>query len=174
MLSPPLRARIVAATVAARPYRYLSLRPRPLSDDEIVAEAIGRRTDLPQTPEQVRGVVSERDATWKLGNADPRSPAGELTDRIVSPERGQILGMLYNGGLHDITRLTDEGADFAFAEVRHSVLDGINLSFAKLDFADFSRVSLAGARFGRRGSIMRGSSGRRSSTPISARSRTAR
>ena len=146
-LSPALRARIVAATLAARPYRYLAYGFDRLDDDAVVNAAIERRTDLPLTQAEVAAAGAARAAAWQTGDADPRQAAGELTDRIVSPERGQILGTLYNAGLRDVTRLTFEGADFSFAEVRHDVLAGIDLRFANLEFADFSRVALAGAKF---------------------------
>lgn len=147
-LSAALRARIVAATLAARPYRYLVYGLDSLTDDEVVAAALSRRADLTQTQADVRDAIDQRDAAWGVSSIDPRPAAGELTDRIVSPERGQILGMLYNGRLRDLTRLTYEGADFSFAELRNPVLDGVDLRFAKLAFADFSRLSLADAKFG--------------------------
>lgn len=147
-LSAALRARIVAATLAARPYRYLVYGLDSLTDDEVVAEALSRRADLTQTQADVRNAIEERDAAWGVSSIDPRPAAGELTDRIVSPERGQILGMLYNGRLRDLTRLSYEGADFSFAELRNPVLDGIDLRFGKFAFADFSRLSLADAQFG--------------------------
>ena len=146
-LSPALRARIVAATLAARPYRYLAYGFDRLDDDAVVNAAIERRIDLPQTRAEVAAATTARAAFWQTDNVDPRAAAGELTDRIVSPERGQLLGTLYNAGLSDLTRLTYEGVDFSFAEVRHDVLSGIDLRFGRLEFADFSRVSLAGAKF---------------------------
>ena len=148
VLDPALRARIVAATLAVRPYRYLVYGLDKLSDDEAVAEAMARRGDLAATQSQLRTMLAERDRVWGLGEADPRAAAGELTDRIVSPERGHLLGTLHHGGLRDMAQLTYEGAEFSFAEIRTPNLDGIRLQFASLNFADFSQVSLAGAAFG--------------------------
>lgn len=148
MLPPELRARIVAASLAVRPYRYLVYGLDNLSDSEVVAQAVARRTDLAATQQDLASSLAGMDQTWGLGAADPRAEAGELTDRIVSPERGHLLGTLHHSGLKDMSRLAYEGADFSFAEVRTPRLDGIGLQFAQLDFADFSQVSLTGARFG--------------------------
>lgn len=147
MLDPPLRARIVAATLAVRPYRYLVYGLDNLNDSEVLAQAVARRPDLPATQREFTEVITAMDRTWGLGAADPRAEAGELTDRIVSPERGHLLGTLHNSGLRDMTRLTYEGADFSFAEVRARNLDGIVLNYGLLDFADFSGVTLKGAWF---------------------------
>ena len=147
VLDPALRARVVAATLAVRPYRYLVYGLDNLGDSEILAQAVARRPDLPVTQREYREVIAAMDQTWGLGAADPRAEAGELTDRIVSPERGHLLGTLHNSGLRDLTRLTYEGADFTFAEVRARNLDGIVLNFGLLDFADFSGVELEGASF---------------------------
>lgn len=147
VLDPALRARIVAATLAVRPYRYLVYGLDNLGDSEILAQAVARRPDLPVTQREYREVIAAMDRTWGLAAADPRAEAGELTDRIVSPERGHLLGTLHNSGLRDLTRLTYEGADFTFAEVRARNLDGIVLDFGLLDFSDFSGVKLTGASF---------------------------
>jgi uncharacterized protein YjbI with pentapeptide repeats len=147
VLDPALRARVVAATLAVRPYRYLVYGLDSLGDSEVLAQAVARRSDLPVTQREYREVISAMDQTWGLGAADPRAEAGELTDRIVSPERGHLLGTLHNSGLRDLTRLTYEGADFSFAEVRARNLDGVVLNFGLLDFADFSGVKLEGAHF---------------------------
>ncbi len=147
VLDPALRARIVAATLAVRPYRYLVYGLDNLGDSEVLAQAVARRSDLPVTQREYREVIGAMDQTWGLGAADPRAEAGELTDRIVSPERGHLLGTLHNSGLRDLTQLTYEGADFTFAEVRARNLDGIGLNFGLLDFADFSGVKLGGAYF---------------------------
>src|SRR5690606_31997875 len=87
------------------------------------------------------------DRIWGLAAADPRAEAGELTDRIVSPERGHLLGVLLHSGLRDLGRLNHDGADFSFAEVRIPRFEGIGLPFAKLAFVDFSQVEITGASF---------------------------
>lgn len=148
MLDPALRARIVAASLAVRPYRYLVYGLDRLTDDEAVAAAMARRSDLVLTQQQLKGSISERNRLWGVDLVAGRADAGELTDRIVSPERGHLLGTLHLGGLRDMSQLTAEGADFSFAELRTASLDGIGLRFALLAFADFSRVSLVGAEFG--------------------------
>ncbi|HEY0855023.1 MAG TPA: pentapeptide repeat-containing protein [Devosia sp.] len=147
MLPPALRARIVAATLAVRPYRYLVYGLDRLTDNELVSSAMGRRTDLAGSQEQITAALAEQDRIWGLAAADPRAETGELTDRIVSPERGHLLGVLLNSGLKDLGRLNHDGADFSFAEVRVPRFEGIRLQFAKLAFADFSQVAITGANF---------------------------
>lgn len=147
VLSPALRARIVAATLAVRPYRYLVYGIDQLSDDELVSAAMSRRADLAGSQEQMALALAEQDRIWGLGTADPRAEAGELTDRIVSPERGHLLGVLLSSGLEDLGRLTYDGADFSFAEMRVPRFENVRLQFAKLAFADFSQVEITGANF---------------------------
>lgn len=145
MLPAALRARIVAATLAVRPYRYLVYGLDRLTENELVSAALSRRTDLAGTQSEVVSALAEQDRIWHLAAADPRAEAGELTDRIVSPERGHLLGVLLNSGLKDLGRLNHDGADFSFAEVRVPRFEGIRLQFAKLSFADFSQVEISGA-----------------------------
>ncbi|MEX0860390.1 MAG: pentapeptide repeat-containing protein, partial [Cucumibacter sp.] len=141
-----LRARIIAATNAARPYRHLVSSLAGLNEIEIVAAALKRRTDLPTT-------IADYE-TWRASQPLARSlaelgePSSELTDREVSPERGQLISLLYNSRILDTEELSYNGADFSFAELRQPVLGAMSFRHAKLRFADFSGVEVRGTNFG--------------------------
>ncbi|RUT35100.1 pentapeptide repeat-containing protein [Arsenicitalea aurantiaca] len=136
-LGDALRGRIIAATTAARPYRYLGNPLEGLSDDEISALAFGRRTDLTETRQRFDLIMSERAAQY--GGMLPSQRDDPLVDRIVSPERGQILAMLYNAGVADTEVLSHSGADFSFAEVRIPALRDMSLRHAMMRYSDLSR-----------------------------------
>jgi uncharacterized protein YjbI with pentapeptide repeats len=141
MLSPSLRARIAAATTAARPYRYLR---NPLTDiDEklLMSSGLLRRTDLAAS-----GIVRQQlDAAG--GNVQfTGEQSGVMSDRPLSPERGQIIAILIYSKLTDFSELS--GADFSFAEVRSAGSgSGYKFGFSSLRFADFDRQLLIGAVF---------------------------
>lgn len=136
-LSIELRARIAAATVAARPYRYLNNLQERQSDEELTIIALERRADLPPSVQKV--IDDARDAEAAV-NRD--IPTGVLIDRPVSPERGQILNLLYNLQVLSTETLTSEGADFSFAELRMQSFGSMSLRGAQLRYSDFSRVQV--------------------------------
>jgi len=144
-LSNALRARIVAATNSARPYRHLVSANAELNEIEILITALARRTDLPG----MLGQYEQWQETQPLARplAELGRPTDALTDREVSPERGQIITLLYNSGIRDTVTLTFAGADFSFAELRQPMVAGMSFRHAMLRFADFSGVSLTGAEF---------------------------
>lgn len=143
-LSPALRARIIAATVAARPYRYLETAMARASDSELNALALDRRTDLPD--------VLNATAAWRASEAAiaARSlqEADRLIDRPTSPERGQLLSILFNSRVMSTEELSWFGADFSFAEVRLQTFGAMSLRHALLRFADFSGVQIRQGEFG--------------------------
>ena len=69
-----------------------------------------------------------------------------MSDRPLSPERGQIMAILIYNDLTDFAELN--GADFSFAEVRAATM-GSSLRFhrASLRFSNFDRQLLIGAEF---------------------------
>jgi uncharacterized protein YjbI with pentapeptide repeats len=144
-LSNALRARIIAATNSARPYRHLVSANAELNEIEILITAIGRRTDLPGTLEQYRQWQETQPMARPL--AELGRPTDDLTDREVSPERGQIITLLYNSGIRDTADLTFAGADFSFAELRQPRLVDMSFRHAMLRFADFSGVAIDGVDF---------------------------
>lgn len=134
-LSTSTRSRIAAASLVARPYRYL--RPReanPLDDNSLIRKALSQRPD----------VLADRSALEGFtGNQET-----ELIDTPVSPERGDILSMLMSNAILDTEMLSFVGADFSFAEIRREVVGGFSLRMAKLSFADFSWARIVESRFG--------------------------
>lgn len=141
-LSQALRSRIIAATNAARPYRYLASPTDRVSDGELAIMSIERRTDVDKV----------RDAVATLGTADAKMGLNlidsGLIDRPTSPERGQIISLLYNNRVLSTEWLTLNGADFSFAEVRVPLLSVISLQHANLRFADFSGVNVNNVQMG--------------------------
>lgn len=135
-LSNGLRARIVAATHAVRPYRYLknaTVDPRDI--DGINRAALARRPEILADPKAIDGI-------------DRSAFANSLIDRPVSPERGMIVTLLFNSGIYETERLSFENADFAYADIRASVISEMSFRFARLRFSDFSRLQLNTLKFG--------------------------
>lgn len=129
------RSRIAAATLIARPYRYLAPRnANPLDDNSLIATALKGREEAVLDPSRV-AQVDEFDRT-------------ELIERPVSPERGDLIALLVGNGLNDTELLTVVGADFSFAELRLEVLPGMSLRHARLSFADLSWMRIVSSRFG--------------------------
>jgi uncharacterized protein YjbI with pentapeptide repeats len=141
-LSPALRGRIVAATTAARPYRYLSTEVARASDNHLASMALERRQDVPQAREAVE---KYRNAVEQMGILPEN---GTLIDRPVSPERGQLLSIFYNARVMSTVDLTLKGADFSFAEVRMPAFGVISMRHALLRFSDFSGVDVRQGEFG--------------------------
>lgn len=138
-LSPSLRARIVAATLAARPYRYLRTPLLDLDEQMMMSSGLLRRTDL-TAADTVRQRLVASGATAEFNGEQQ----GVLSDRPLSPERGQIVSILLNSGLGDLSQFS--GADFSFAEVRTGGSASLIFDNANLRFADFDR-ELVNGRF---------------------------
>ena len=135
-LSSSTRGRIVAASLVARPYRYLSpSNANPRDPDGLIRAALARRTDA----------LADKSL---LEDAAPRADTERLVDRPVSPERGDLLTMLTANGILQTEQLTFLGADFSFAEFRREVAGGLSLRHARLAFADFSWTRMIGCAFG--------------------------
>lgn len=133
------RARILSATAAARPYRYLRTPLMELNDHQIMQSGILRRTDL-SASETIR---SQLEAVLGRGDQFVGPLSGVMSDRPLSPERGQVVGLLVNAGFRDLDALV--GADFSFAEVR-TMLQGVSLARGMLRFADFQQQTLFSTR----------------------------
>lgn len=162
-LSGGLQGRIIAASNMARPYRFLNAALIDISEAEHYRMAVLRRTDL----------ADPDNAAW---TAVPpvQAGAGGLIDRIVSPERGQLLMLLGNAFVTETRSLSFRGADFSFAYVRMDALKAMSLNHASLRFADFSGIVIDRATF--RGAYAEHSrfNGAMIVTPISARCRATR
>jgi len=135
-ISQGLRARMVATTLAVRPYRYLQgAAVDPRDTEGLIRHALSRRPEILKNPE-----ITRRDLS--------RDPASTLIDRPTSPERGVIIALLHGAGIHQTELLSFVGADFSFADIRVPTLNLISFKFARLRFADFSRVYINSISFG--------------------------
>ncbi|MBK8086376.1 MAG: pentapeptide repeat-containing protein [Devosia sp.] len=148
-LSFGLKGRIIAATNMARPYRFLNAGLLEINDADLYRMALGRRTEL----------LSE-EARASVAASTPKNAAGELIDRIASPERGQLLILLANAFITDTEELTFRGADFSFAHVRMDTLKVMSLNHASLRFSDFSGTDFDSVSF--RGAYLENARFRRS------------
>jgi len=141
MLSPGLRARIIAATVAARPYRYLQNPLTEIEDKLLTNSGLLRRTDL-DAAATIRAKLDAANPNVEFTGAQN----GVMSDRPLSPERGQILALLIYNGLTDFAELN--GADFSFAEVRAASMGSrIIFNRASLRFSNFDGELLLDAEF---------------------------
>ncbi|XLS30593.1 pentapeptide repeat-containing protein [Flavobacteriaceae bacterium M23B6Z8] len=67
-----------------------------------------------------------------------------LTEKLISPERGQLLIALTNSKIDNIQfqeKILFE-ADFSYAELKESNFKDVNLSFANLNYANFKDANL--------------------------------
>ena len=125
-----LQARIIAATFAARPYRVLD-RAR----EDPVQEAARTRPDLPALAVQ-------------LAELPPPDMGTRLTERLTSPERGQILRLILFSGILKTAALSFQGADFTYAVLTDVTLALPSFRHAKLDYADFASSTIGSGEFG--------------------------
>ncbi|MBU2484096.1 MAG: pentapeptide repeat-containing protein [Alphaproteobacteria bacterium] len=134
-LTSSTRGRIVAASLVARPYRYLApANANPRDSNGLIRTALARRSDA----------VADRSVL----ETEARPETERLVDRSVSPERGDLLTMLTANSILDTEALTALGADFSFAEFRRELAGGLSMRHARLAFADFSWTRMVGCRFG--------------------------
>lgn len=137
-LSSSTRSRIVAATIVARPYRYLAPRDaNPRDPESMYQTAFLKRPDIVADPSKLN---------------PPQGPAEKLVPRAVSPERGDMLSMLFGNSILETEQLSFIGADFSYAEYRRQELLGMSLKHALLAFSNFSWTRIIEAKF--RGSQM--------------------
>ena len=137
-LSSTTRTRIVAATIVARPKRYHAQRDaNPRDPESMYQTAFLKRPDIVADPSKLR---------------PPEGPAEKLVPRAVSPERGDMLSMLFGNSILETERLSFIGADFSYAEYRRQELIGMSLKHALLAFSDFSWTRIVESQF--RGSQM--------------------
>lgn len=134
-----LMLRIVSASRAARPYRFLDtgLLPDDPGDKIRVAMA-ARAADLP-------GAWDRMVAAYGWTAAQPEA---RLIDRPQSPERGQLLQVLMFGGLRNLEVLNHFGMDLSFAWLPNADLIFLTGQGARLSYADFSGSHLRGSDLG--------------------------
>lgn len=121
--------RVVSASRAARPYRFLDagLLPDDPGDKLRVAMA-GRRADLAQAYDRMAAAFG-----WREGPA-----SAELIDRPASPERGQLLQVLTFGGVRNLEILNHFGLDLAFAYLPNAEIALLTALGGRLSYADLS------------------------------------
>lgn len=137
-LDPGLVARIVSASLATRPYRFLSKDADPRDQNERLRTAFSTRPDLKkaiQAMERQHGVR-------------PLHARADLIERPISPERGHLMAVLFKAGIHNIEWLNFNGLDLSFAKVEIDLISHTTFHKAKLSFADFSYVEVGGCNFG--------------------------
>jgi uncharacterized protein YjbI with pentapeptide repeats len=140
-LDRALVLRIVSASRAARPYRFLDQGLRPDDPDDKLRVAFDRRRDdLP--------------AAWARLSAargwSASATANQLTDRPASPERGQLLDVLLAGGVRNLEVLNHFGLDLSFAYLQDATIilltgQGARLAYADLSGSHLRSVDLGGA-----------------------------
>lgn len=137
-LDQGLVLRIVAASRAVQPYRFLDIGMSPDNDTDKLRVAMQRRGDLPNTLARLAAAYD-----WP-----PQGPENRLIDRPASPERGQLLQVLMAGGLRNLEVLNHFGMDMAFAWLQGADILAITAQGARLSFADFSGSHFKAGDFG--------------------------
>ncbi len=136
--------RIVAASQAARPYRFLDSGLNAHDQLDKARQAmLARRADLP-------GVWDRLAAQYGWEEAGAGADAPTLIDRPQSPERGQLLRVLVSAGVVRHEVLNFRGMDLSFADARQirlflTSMQGAQLAYADLSGATLREVDLSGA-----------------------------
>lgn len=121
--------RIVSASRAARPYRFLDAGLLPDDPGDKMRMAMERRRgDLSQAYARMAEAFSWRDTPAAAG----------LIDRPASPERGQLLQVLTFGGVRNLEILNHFGLDLAFAYLPNAELALLTAQGGRLSYADLS------------------------------------
>ena len=137
-LDQGLVLRIVAASRAVQPYRFLDTGMSADNDTDKMRVAMQRRSDLPNTLARLALAYD-----WP-----PPGPENRLIDRPASPERGQLLQVLMSGGLRNLEVLNHFGLDLAFAWLPGANILGVTAQGGRLSYADFSGSQFSGGEFG--------------------------
>jgi len=138
-ISHSLRMRIISASRASKPYRFLApaLRAHDTTDKIRVA-SVRRRDDLP-----LFYAGAQRGFRW-------REPEGDqvLIDRAASPERAHLLEIMTRSGLRELETFNFYGLDLSFAYSEDTRLLGISMQGAQLSYATFARAQIVESDFG--------------------------
>lgn len=138
-ISQSLRMRIISASRASKPYRFLApvLRAYDTADKMRVASG-RRRSDLPQFYS-----AAQAGFRWQEPGAGT-----DLIDRPASPERAQLLEIMTRSGLRELESFTFFGLDLSFAYAEDMRLLGLSLQGAQLSYATFARAQILETDFG--------------------------
>ena len=137
-LDQGLVLRIVSASRATRPYRFLDIGLSADNDTDKTRVAMLRRADLPNTYARLADAY---------GWAD-QGPENRLIDRPASPERGQLLQVLIAGGIRNLEVLNHFGLDLSFAHLQAADIVLLTAQTGRFSYADFSGSHFMGADFG--------------------------
>ena len=137
-LDQGLVLRIIAASRAVQPYRFLDTGLSAENDTDKMRVAMSRRTDLPNTLARMAEAFD-----WRVPG-----PENLLIDRPASPERGQLLQVFMAGGLRNLEVLNHFGLDLAFAYLQNADILMLTAQGARLSYADFSGSHFNGGDFG--------------------------
>ncbi|UXX84792.1 pentapeptide repeat-containing protein [Roseovarius pelagicus] len=138
-ISQSLRMRIISASRASKPYRFLApaLRAYDTADKMRVASE-RRRDDLPLFYEGA--AIGFR---WQAATSGT-----DLIDRPASPERAQLLEIMTRSGLRALEGFNFFGLDLSFAYAEDMSLFGLSLQGAQLSYATFARAQILETDFG--------------------------
>jgi uncharacterized protein YjbI with pentapeptide repeats len=138
-ISQSLRMRIISASRAAKPYRFLEapLRAHDTTDKIRVASA-RRKDDLP-------GFYADSQAGFRWTEPPDKL---RLIDRPASPERGNLLQVMVGSGLRDLETLNFYGLDLSFAMADDMSILGVSMQQASLSYASFRRTAIMQSDFG--------------------------
>lgn len=135
--------RIIAASQAMRPYRFLELGVgRGDQHLALIMAMVRRRDDLPESFARMAASAGWQDATGPVG----------LVDRPASPERGQLLRAMLLNGVRQFGLLNELGLDLSFSHAHGIALTSVEMRGAQLDYVDFTGGVVVEADFG--GSVM--------------------
>jgi uncharacterized protein YjbI with pentapeptide repeats len=137
-LEQGLVLRIVSASRATRPYRFLDIGLSADNDTDKTRVAMLRRTDLPNTYARMAAANG-----WLAQSVENR-----LIDRPASPERGQLLQVLVAGGIRNLEVLNHFGLDLSFAYLQAADLFLLTAQGGRLSYADFSGSHIVQSDFG--------------------------
>ncbi|GMP02496.1 hypothetical protein TM239_31860 [Bradyrhizobium sp. TM239] len=125
--------RLVSLTLALRPYRPIEMET-PSPDRVRRPKAYGRFAWLEWLADQLFPISDDADLY-------------RFSDRLISPERGQLLLALIPQKL-DFSALSRAGATFDYADLSNSTLHDVNLGAIQLRNADFTRASIEDSNLG--------------------------
>ncbi len=124
--------RILSLTMALGPYR-------PVSAARTEQTSIKR----PSRPEQsLFGGYLEKFGEYFFP-LTPELNLYEIHERLISPERGQLLMALSSQNVQ-MESLAKRGADFEYADLSNAVLTDTNLKGLRLKYADFDKAVIFG------------------------------
>jgi uncharacterized protein YjbI with pentapeptide repeats len=131
--------RILSVSRALRPYRFLQA---PF--------------DLADSSDRLRVAIERRRADMEPGIARmaahfgwaPKPAGSVLIDRPASPERGQLLAVMVQGGLRDLAGMAVAGLDLSFAHLQGGSFGAVRAHLVFMPYADLSGQALTEVDFG--------------------------